>query len=273
MVRNTVILLFCLISLTACGGRSPADLQRTLGYVQQIDAQGRPVLDLASQNRLSMQKNTPFSYIYTPPNTDVENTEATDTETIDTDDLLPGNASTNTETETAISEDTAFEATEAVGAEEDLLEDAIEDTLPEVNLPQAQAFSLENLQGGTQQFSFPRSKVLILAIADQKGSEDMENWVKPLYDRYTDSVDIHGVAELSAVPKLARGIARGIISGIVKQPIMLDWTGEVSRQFGAQSGVTNVYAINPQGQIIASGSGLASLDKLKVIAESVDNAL
>jgi hypothetical protein len=264
MAKNAAILLFCLLSLTACGGRSPADLQRTLGYIQQMDAQGRPVMDLASQNRLSMQRNTPFSYIYTSPNSD-EETETASSTTVNTDDLLPSDASATAQAE----------ATEE--SMSDLAVDVEAEAAPKAtlktNLPQAKAFSLENLQGTTQQFSFPRTKILILAIADQKGSEDMENWIKPLYDRYSDSVDIHGVAELSAVPKLARGIARGIISGIVKQPIMLDWTGSVSQQFGAKSGVTNVYAINAQGQIIASGSGLANLDKLKAIAESVDNAL
>lgn len=263
MAKNAVILLFCLISLTACGGRSPADLQRTLGYMQQMDTQGRPVMNLASQNRLSMQQNTPFSYIYTPPSND-EATKTTASTAVNTDDLLPSN--TSIATEEMISETSS---TEEIATEE-IATDTI---MPEVNLPQAPAFILENLKGETQQFSFPRTKVLILAIADQKGSEDMENWIKPLYDRYNDSVEIQGVAELSAVPKFARGIARGIISGIVKQPIMLDWTGNVSGQFGAKAGVTNVYAINAQGQIIASGSGIASLDKLKAIAERVDNAL
>lgn len=269
MAKHTAILFFCLISLTACGGRSPSDLQRTLGYVQQMDGQGRPVMDLASQNRLSMQRNTPFSYIYTPPSNE-EDAETTESGIVNTDDLLPGDAGSTTET---ITEGVSSEAPEAPVAEDTPLEGSVDEISIAADLPQAPAFTLENLQGETQQFSFPRTKVLIIAIADQKGSEDMENWIQPLYDRYTDSVDIHGVAELSAVPKFARGIARGIISGIVKQPIMLDWTGNVSSQFAAKSGVTNVYAINAQGQIIASGSGLASLDKLKAIAESVDNAL
>lgn len=268
MAKSAAILLFCLISLSACGGRSPADLQRTLGYVQQVDTQGRPVMSLAGQNRLSMQQNTPFSYMYTTPGNETEATA--DATAIDTDDLLPG------DTASIATEDEFTEefTPEDAPIEENFIEEAPTESAPaEASPPQAPAFTLENLKGEKQSFSFPRSKILIIAIADQKGSEDMENWIQPLYDRYTDSVDIQGVAELSAVPKFARGIARGIISGIVKQPIMLDWTGTVSSQFGAQAGVTNVYAINAQGQIIAQGSGAANLDKLKAIAESVDAAL
>ena len=101
----------------------------------------------------------------------------------------------------------------------------------------------------------------------------MENWIKPLYDRYTDRVDIQGVAELAAVPKFARGIARGIIDGMVEQPILLDWTGNVSQQFGAQKQTANVYVISTEGYILAQASGTAQLDKLKALARVVDEAL
>lgn len=258
--------LICSLTLiTACGGRSPADLQRTLGYTPQVDTQGQVILDLASQNRLSMQQNKPFSYRYISPHTAEDAAEDTATKT----KTSPTPQKTNsTSTKPLLKETPTPEP--GVTAPDKNQQEIIS---PRLSGPQVNDFELENLQGERRRFEFPREKLLVLAIADQKGSEGMENWIKPLYDRYTSRIDIEGVAELSAVPGFARGIARGIISGLVKQPILLDWTGEVSQQFKAQKNITNLYVINPQGQIIASSSGEATLEKLKEMVAAIDSAL
>lgn len=282
MPRSLPLLLISLLACTSCGGRSPADLQRTIGYTQSVDAQGQVVLDLAAQNRLSMQKNAPFSYVYTPPTqespdsgTPSEVAGTSETATIDTDDALPGGITAAPIAEVESTEDTSSitesDSTESISPLADADDNA--DTDPLAGRPKAPNFQLENLRGEQQNFTFPRPKILILAIADQGGSSEMENWIKPLYDRYTDRVDIQGVAELAAVPKFARGIARGIIDGMVEQPILLDWTGNVSQQFGAQKQTANVYVISTEGYILAQASGTAQLDKLKALARVVDEAL
>ncbi len=264
-------LLLSLLMLSACGGRSPADLQQTIGYVHQYTSQGQRVPTLAEQSRRNMQVNTPFTYVYSAPTQEDEAPTSaaanTDDDSVDTDVLSD-----------EMSEEESFEEefeddNDADELDSDAFGDSVAETASEITtpaLPRAQAFTLENLDGETQQFSFPRSKPLILAIADQKGSEQMEAWIQPLYDRYESQVDIHGVAELSAVPKFARGMARGIISRLVKQPIMLDWTGNVSASFEATADVTNIYVISTEGEILARSSDVANLDKLKTIAAAMD---
>jgi hypothetical protein len=256
MARNTAIFLIGLFSLTACGGISPTNARQIEVYMQQIDNQTNTGMDLASQNRMELQRNTPFVYVYTSPQIAERKTS----------ESLPSN-------KTGSGNDKKIVDSKAAIAVSETITDLNETTSEAPQLPQAPAFTLENLKGENKLFAFPREKVLILAIADQKGSETMENWIKPLFDRYRDKIEIQGVAELSAVPKFARGIARGIISGLVKQPILLDWTGTVSTQFGAKPGKTNLYAINTQGQIIAQASGVANLEKLTAIVEIIDPIL
>lgn len=256
-----LLLIFLPTCLSACGGRSPADLQRTIGYTQQQTAQGQIILDLASQNRLSMQQNAPFSYRYISPQADENTTTRSE--------IQPPPV----ETPQARPSDSPLKEKPSSGSLTPKSEQTLTPLPSPSPPPQVKNFTLENLQGHQTSFQFPREKVLVLAIADQKGSEDMENWIQPLYDRYGTRVDIEGVAELSAVPAFARGIARGIISGLVKQPILLDWKGEVSQQFNAKKNVTNLYIIHPQGHIITSNSGEATLEKLKEMVKAIDSAL
>ena len=138
-------------------------------------------------------------------------------------------------------------------------------------LPRAIPFQLEDLKGQKQYFQFPRSRVLVLAFADQKGSQQMEAWITPLYQHFQERIEIQGIAELSAVPAFARGIARGIISGLVEQPILLDWSGQVAQSFGARSGVTHLFVISEQGEIIAEESGAFDLEALKRLARVIEN--
>lgn len=268
--------LICSLTLmTACGGRSPADLQRTIGYTPQVDTQGQVILDLASQNRLSMQQNKPFSYRYISPT--AERATESSTENIAAEANVPAQAQQNAAAPPAasLSKTPASSAKTPTPVQNTAApaKNPEATTRPRQNGPQIGDFALEDLQGERRRFQFPREKLLVLAIADQKGSEGMENWIKPLYDRYSSRIDIEGVAELSAVPGFARGIARGIISGLVKQPILLDWTGEVSQQLKAQKNITNLYVIDAQGQLIASSSGEATLEKLKEMVEAIDSAL
>ncbi len=228
MIKQSLSLFCVLAALSACGGRSPADLQRTLGYIPQVDAQGQMVMDLATQNRINMQKNTPFSYIYTVP-------------------------------ETETSEEASSEIPETSDSE----------------LPIAPDFTLENLAGMQEHIAFPRSRVMILAIADPQGSEDMENWLTPLQDRYPYSVDFYSLIELSSVSTGDRANARNIVkqTQVVDTPLLFDWTGRVSKAFNAEAQMTNVYAINGKGEIIAEGRGAADLEKLKAFADIVDQTV
>lgn len=137
----------------------------------------------------------------------------------------------------------------------------------------ATGFSLRDQKGQTFTYQFPRPRVTVLAFADREGSAQMENWIRPLYSEFTEQIDIHGIADLSAVPRFARGIAQGIISGLVKYPVMLDWEGKVSRAYQVEAGKTTLVVITPEGYIYRRLSGTASPEKLQSLIQSVRELL
>ena len=69
----------------------------------------------------------------------------------------------------------------------------------------APGFDLQDQFGKLHQVAFPKARVSVLTLADRAGSEQLEGWVRPLYERYRDTIDIHGVAKLDGVPPPCAG--------------------------------------------------------------------
>jgi hypothetical protein len=137
----------------------------------------------------------------------------------------------------------------------------------------AKDFSLKDQFGKVYDYKFPREKVSILAFGDKDGSEQLEPWIRQIYEKYTDKVDIQGVAELSAVPGIARGIVRAMIKKKSKQPVMLDWEGKVSKEFKYEKKLANIYLIDKAGKVIVKEVGIADEAKLKKIFTEIDKLL
>lgn len=268
MMQMRLSLLLLMILLSGCG-RSGTDIYRAYG------SNSAPGSDLGMLNRRSFQDGSHSGYLYVSPaqllaspelSTDVDSAPAILEET---DALLPG--SFDSAKQPVVSRPTSLASSPDSPVKK-------AKPLPEAVLPapvyrQAPAFELEDLKGQKRQFAYPLAKPTVMAFADQKGAEQMEAWITPLFTRYGERIEIHGVAELSAVPGFARGIARGIIAGIVEQPVMLDWTGKVSKQFGMKAKVTNIYLLDTQGRIVVEGSGIADLEKLTAFVKAIDPLL
>jgi hypothetical protein len=137
----------------------------------------------------------------------------------------------------------------------------------------AKDFSLKDQFGNNLEYKFPREKISILAFGDKDGSDQLEAWIRPLYDKYTDKVDIMGVAELSAVPAIARGIVRAMIKKKSKKAVMLDWEGKVSKDFNYEKKLANIVLIDKNGNIIAKQVGVADEAKLKKFYAEIDKLL
>ncbi len=137
----------------------------------------------------------------------------------------------------------------------------------------ATSFELKDQYDKKLAYAFPRQKVSVLVFGDRKGSEQIESWVRPLYDRYKDRIDQNGVAVLNSVPALMRGIVRQIFKSQVKYPVLLDWTGSVSRAYEYQSGKANLIVIDRSGQIVYCAYGAASEPELARIYTQIDKLL
>lgn len=263
MKHLSALLLTSVCLLSACGRSTPLDFNALYG----LPAASESSPSLLAQNRLSLQTGWHSGYVYTPP----EAASPVDAAAAAPDTLTE--APVSAPAETPVAADAPAPATEAdrpALSASPLPAAEAPQAPPESSYPSAPDFSLETLDGSQQRFAFPAERPLILAFADQKGAEQMEAWIKPLYARYTEQVGIHGIAELGGVPGFARGMVRGIIASLVDQPVMLDWNGTVSKQFGVQKGVTNLFVINSKGQILLVQRGQADLDKLKAIVAVID---
>lgn len=134
-------------------------------------------------------------------------------------------------------------------------------------------FSLKDQFGKVYDFKFPKEKVTILAFGDKDGSEQLEAWIRPIYDKYQDKIDIHGIAELSSVPLIARGIVRGIIKKKTTYSVMLDWEGKVSESYKYEKKKANIYLIDRKGTIVVKTIGAADATRLETIYKEIDALL
>ncbi|MDX2032831.1 MAG: hypothetical protein SF339_19295 [Blastocatellia bacterium] len=137
----------------------------------------------------------------------------------------------------------------------------------------AAEFELKDQYEKPLAYRFPKGKVSVLTFGDRKGAEQIEGWVRPLYDRYQARIDQHGVAVLSSVPSLMRGIVRGIFRSKVKYSVLLDWKGDVARSYGYQSGKANVVVIDRNGQIVLRVYGAANHQELNRVFTQIDKLL
>lgn len=134
----------------------------------------------------------------------------------------------------------------------------------------APEFELTDQYGKAQAYRFPTSKVSVLIFGDRKGSSQIEGWVRPLYDRYQDRVNIKGIAALSSVPSFARGMVMRIFKSQVKYPVLLDWTGNVTKSYSYEEGKANVFVVSPSGEILLRMNGTASQAGLEQVVAQVN---
>ncbi len=134
-------------------------------------------------------------------------------------------------------------------------------------------FELEDQYETPHTVKFPKSKITVLTVADQKGSEQVNDWIRPLYQRYEKRIDIAGVADVSTVPAALRPLVRKAFKKQLDYPVMLDWGGAVSKSFGYGKNQVSVFVLGVDGTMLIHVSGKATDAKLKSLFEKIDQAL
>ena len=100
-------------------------------------------------------------------------------------------------------------------------------------------------------FEAGSNAVTVITVADRKGSEQVEGWVRAIKTRYAERVVQLGVADVSAVPSPMRGMIRKKFAEKYSvTPVLLDWKGEVTKHFSAQSSAVNVLVVSRSGTIV-----------------------
>lgn len=134
-------------------------------------------------------------------------------------------------------------------------------------------FELKDQYNNKISYSFPRDKVTVLTFGDRKGAEQIEGWVRPLWDNYEERIYQKGIAVLSSVPRLMRGMVRMIFSSQIEYPVLLDWEGDVSRAYGYEEGVANLYVIDCDGNVVFRTSGPADKDRIEEVFMQIDKVI
>lgn len=127
----------------------------------------------------------------------------------------------------------------------------------------AAEFSLLDQYGKSYRITYPQEKVCVFVFADKWGCTQVEGWVRPIYERYKDTIIILGVAQLANVPSWLRPTILGIFKRSIKFSVMMDWTGDVSRKYGYPGGKAFVVIVDRAGVIRKRVKGKASKDVIK----------
>jgi hypothetical protein len=98
-------------------------------------------------------------------------------------------------------------------------------------------------------------KVADFQLTDQKGSDQLTPWIQSIKERYGTRVDIDGIADMSSVPGFLQNRVRKAFREKMSYSVMLDWEGDVVKQFAYAKGVANIYLIDRNGHIVRRTSG------------------
>jgi hypothetical protein len=119
-------------------------------------------------------------------------------------------------------------------------------------------------------FEAGSNAVTVITVADRKGSEQVEGWVRAIKTRYAERVVQLGVADVSAVPSPMRAMIRKkFAEQYSATPVLLDWKGEVTKLFPAQSGVVNVLVVSRSGGLMKTLVGPVSDDGLARLHQAI----
>ena len=146
-------------------------------------------------------------------------------------------------------------------------------TQEEDNAMQTPNFVLEDQHREEHRYRFPRERVTVLFLADREGAEGLEDWVRPLYDRYELDVDLRGIAELSEAPRIFRGLIRLGFRQVLEYPVLMDWEGEVCEALNYPGEVPRVVVAAPDGEIALKVDGEAEPERIARVVETVDDLL
>jgi hypothetical protein len=134
-------------------------------------------------------------------------------------------------------------------------------------------FELTDQHEKLRRYRFPKLKVTIMTISDDKGSGQLKAWIQRIYIHYGKRIDIDGIADVSTIPAPFRGMFRRAFKKELAYSVMLDWNGSVVRQFGYKAGVANLYVVDRQGRIGMWLSGAISDDGFRELTREIDQAI
>ncbi len=124
-----------------------------------------------------------------------------------------------------------------------------------------------------QTLSFPATNIIVLTIADKKGSEQIDAWVAAIKKQFGQRIEIRGIADVSSVPRWLREMVRKRFQKVQTHPVMMDWSGETVKAITYVPGVANVLVLDKRGQILKRLIGAANDKSIQDLRAAIDLAL
>jgi hypothetical protein len=116
-------------------------------------------------------------------------------------------------------------------------------------------------------------KPTVLLLGDREGSKFTDNWSKPLFARYGNTIHLVAMADVSSVPFFLKGFIRGKFRDAYTTPILMDWDGETVEYYDIQKNVPTFIAIDKQGIVRAHLSGKGTAEDLAKAYNAVQSIL
>jgi len=111
--------------------------------------------------------------------------------------------------------------------------------------------------------AFPHEKPCVLAVADEQGAKQLNSWVEPIHKKFGEQIEIHGLADVTGVPRLIQPLIARQFRKQYPQPVLLDWDGKSVAQFGYAGNEALVLVIDRTGEIRHRVTGMADAKKLE----------
>ena len=140
---------------------------------------------------------------------------------------------------------------------------------PESEPGSVPSFVLTDQFNEEHEVAFPRNRPTILAVADRRGSSQLEGWLEPLAERYEEQVHIDGVADVRGVPRPFRWGVRQLFRQGSPAPILLDWEDTVCSALDYEKGAANLLVLAPEGRIVCRAHGEATDEAMAAVKEAV----
>lgn len=134
------------------------------------------------------------------------------------------------------------------------------------------SFQLHDQFNVLHEFSFPRTNLLILTIADKEGHEQVDGWVQPLKAQFADRIAIAGIADVRGVPGFLRNSIRERFRKVRTHPVMMDWGGAVIKLLPVEKRRANVFVLSPSGVVLFRTGGEANPNAVKTLLATIEQA-
>ncbi|MEM1293818.1 MAG: hypothetical protein AAGH89_00540 [Verrucomicrobiota bacterium] len=148
--------------------------------------------------------------------------------------------------------------------------EAVAGTTERIDVATLNRISTVDQFGKNHRFSFPTRKPVLVTTAGQRGSRDIEPWIRPIGESFYGKVEIVGVAQLKGVPASLRGPLRKLFAmQSASHPVLLDWSGELCEVFPYTKSGVSVALLDQRGTIVWQATGKANAAKLKELRQTL----